>query len=128
MGKNRILIVEDEESLLKLESIFLSAKGYQVTGVNNGRSALDEICKEKPDLVLLDIMLPKMDGFEVCRCIKENPETCDIPVVMLTARKTTRDYSRGLEVGADAYITKPFKSAHIVDTIEQLLRKGRKDS
>ena len=123
MDNNKILIVEDEESLLKLESIFLSAKGYKVTGVTNGRSALDQINNEKPDLVLLDIILPGMDGFEVCRCIKENPETRQIPIVILTARKTKLDQAKGLEVGADAYITKPFKSAHVVATIEELLGK-----
>jgi DNA-binding response OmpR family regulator len=121
MGKNRILIVEDEESLLKLESILLSAKGYMVTGVMDGRSALEEISVNKPDLVLLDIMLPEMDGFEVCRRIKENSETSAIPVIMLTARKNSQDYVRGKEVGADAYITKPFKSALVIETIEGLL-------
>lgn len=124
MGQNRILIVEDEENLLKLETIFLSAKGYRVTGVLSGESALDEVNSERPDLVLLDVMLPEMDGFEVCRCIKENPETSSIPVVILTARKTDQDYARGAEAGADAYITKPFKSAHVIETIEGLLAKG----
>src|SRR6266567_1038182 len=87
MEKNRILVVEDEESLLKLESILLSSKGYNVTGVMDGKSALEEVALNKPDLVLLDIMLPEIDGFEVCRLIKENPETRHIPVVMLTANK-----------------------------------------
>ena len=123
MGKNRILIVEDEESLLRLESILLSAKGYQVRGVMDGKSALEEICADKPDLVLLDIMLPLVDGFEVCRCIKQNPETRAIPVVLLTARKNGQDYARAIEVGADAYITKPFKSAYVVETIEGLLAR-----
>lgn len=124
MGKNRILIVEDEESLLKLESIFLSARGYRVSGVMDGKAALDEICTLKPDLVLLDVMLPLMDGFEVCRRIKENPETRSIPVVMLTARKSATDFARGLKVGVDAYITKPFKSEHVVETIKGLLDGG----
>lgn len=124
MGKNRILIVEDEESLLKLESILLTAKGYLVSGVMDGKSALEEICADKPDLVLLDIMLPLVDGFEVCRCIKQNPETRAIPVVLLTARKNGHDYARAMEVGADAYITKPFKSAHLVETIAGLLARG----
>lgn len=123
MKKNRIMIVEDEESLLKLESILLSARGYKVTGVMDGRTALEEINTEKPDLVLLDIMLPSLDGFEVCRRIKENPETSAIPVVMLTARKNSQDHAHGLEAGADAYITKPFKSAQVIDTIESLLNK-----
>jgi len=123
MEKNRILIVEDEESLLKLESILLSAKGYIVTGVMDGRSALKEIIADKPDLVLLDIMLPGMDGYELCKLIKDNPETADIPVVILTARKSSQDYDRGREVRADAFITKPFKSALVVETIEGLLNR-----
>jgi twitching motility two-component system response regulator PilG len=124
MKKSRVMIVEDEESLLKLESILLSAKGYKVTGVMDGRMALEEISTEMPDLVLLDIMLPSLDGFEVCRRIKENPETSTIPVVMLTARKNSQDRAHGLEAGADAYITKPFKSAQVLETIESLLNKG----
>ena len=123
MGKNRILIVEDEESLLNLESILLSAKGYCVKGVMDGKSALEEISANKPDLVLLDIMLPLLDGFEVCRRIKENPETSAIPVVILTARKNSQDRAHGLEAGADAYITKPFKSAQVIETIESLLKR-----
>jgi len=123
MAKNRIMIVEDEESLLKLESILLSAKGYSVTGVRDGESALEEIRSHKPDLVLLDIMLPLLDGFEVCRRIRENPETSTIPVIMLTARKDSQDRCRGLEAGADAYITKPFKSAEVIETIESLLKR-----
>ncbi len=123
MGKNKILIVEDEESLLKLESILLSAKGYIVTGVMDGRSALQEISVNKPDLVLLDIMLPEMDGYEVCKLIKDNPETADILVVILTARKSIHDYDRGREVCADAFITKPFRSALVIETIKGLLNR-----
>jgi len=123
MKKNRILIVEDEESLLKLESILLSSKGYQVTGVMDGKSALDEINARKPDLVVLDIMLPELDGFEVCKRIKEDPETAGIPVVMLTAKKNSQDYARGMQVGADAYVTKPFKSAQVIELIEGLLSR-----
>lgn len=122
MKKNRILVVEDEESLLKLESILLTSKGYSVTGVMDGRSALEEIAKSKPDLVILDIMLPELDGFEVCRQIKGNPETCHIPVVMLTAKKSSQDLARGRQVGADEYITKPFKSAKVMEIIGTLLK------
>ncbi len=123
MGNNHILIVEDEESLLKLETILLASKGYKVTGVKDGLAALSEIEQNKPDLVLLDIMMPGIDGFEVCRRIKENPETRGIPVVMLTAKKSAVDQARGIEVGADAYITKPFKSLKIIDVITGLLQK-----
>ena len=121
MEKNRILVVEDEESLLKLESILFASKGYRVTGVRDGKEALDAIAQQVPDLVVLDLMLPDMDGFEVCRRIKENPDTSAVPVVMLTAKKSSRDLERGREVGADAYITKPFKSVKVLEVIGGLL-------
>jgi len=119
--RNRILIVEDEESLLKLESIILTSKGYQVTGCSDGASALDEIARNPPDLVILDIMLPGMDGFEVCRRIRSHPESSRVPVIMLSARKNSQDIERGTQAGAEAYITKPFKSAQLISTIEQIL-------
>jgi twitching motility two-component system response regulator PilG len=123
MKRNRILVVEDEESLLKLESILLSSKGYCVTGVMDGRAALEEVKANKPDLVILDIMLPEMDGFEVCRRIKGDPELSHIPVLMLTAKKNSQDLDRGQMAGCDAYITKPFKSAKVLDKVQELLNR-----
>nr|WP_256502711.1 response regulator [Desulfuromonas sp. KJ2020] len=117
------MIVEDEESLLKLESILLTSKGYDVTGVTNGQAALDSLAENPSDLVLLDIMLPQIDGFEVCRRIKENPQTQHIPVIMLTAKKSREDMARGEKVGADWYITKPFKSVMVIETIQRFLAK-----
>lgn len=119
MSKKKILIVEDEDSLLKLESILLTSKGYDVQGVKDGRAALEAIEKNLPDLVLLDIMLPEIDGFEVCRRIKSDPKTKKIPVIMLTAKKSREDMARGEQVGADWYITKPFKSAMVIETIQR---------
>jgi twitching motility two-component system response regulator PilG len=121
MNKGNILIVEDEESLMMLERILLSLKGYHVTGVKDGKTALSAIAANAPDLVLLDIMLPEIDGFEVCRTIKGNPATSMIPVIMLTAKKSSQDAALGMKVGADAYLTKPFKSAKVIETIEGLL-------
>jgi DNA-binding response OmpR family regulator len=121
VSKKKILIVEDEESLLRLESILLTSKGYDVTGVSGGLEALQVIPQLQPDLVLLDIMLPGLDGFEVCRQIKVNPATMDIPVIMVTAKKSGDDMARGEEVGADWYITKPFKSAMVIETIQRFL-------
>jgi twitching motility two-component system response regulator PilG len=123
VNKKKILIVEDEESLLKLESILLISKGFDVKGVSNGRAALEAVAEEKPDLILLDIMLPEIDGFEVCRQIKSDPSTRHIPVVMLTAKKSREDMVRGEKVGADWYITKPFKSAMVIETIQRFLAK-----
>jgi DNA-binding response OmpR family regulator len=121
--KKKILVVEDEESLLRLESILLSSKGFNVVGVKDGISALAAIPAENPDLVILDIMLPEMDGIEVCRRIKADPATAAIPVVMLTAKKSRQDIDAGTEAGASAYITKPFKTAMVIEVIEGLLGK-----
>lgn len=122
--QKKILIVEDEESLLKLESILLTTKGYLVQGVSTGLAALEAVNEERPDLILLDVMLPQMDGFEVCQRLKQDPLTRDIPIILLTAKKTPEDLARGEEVGSDHYITKPFKSAMVIETIEQLLGKN----
>lgn len=121
MHKKRVLIVEDEESLLKLETILLTVKGYEVSGASTGKDALEKLAGETFDLILLDIMLPDIDGFEICRRIKEHPRHAQIPVVMLTAKKSTEDQERGATSGADAYLTKPFKSAMIIEVIEKLI-------
>jgi DNA-binding response OmpR family regulator len=119
--RKNILIVEDEESLLKLVSIVLTSNGYEVEGAMNGQSALESVANFKPNLVLLDIMLPEIDGFEVCQRIKDNPATKDIPVIMLTAKKSREDMARGEQVGADWYITKPFKSGMIIETVQKFI-------
>ena len=119
--KKRILIVEDDETLLSLESILLTSKGYEVKGVMDGTSALEAVASTKPDLVLLDIMLPGVDGYEVCRHIKANQEARHIPVVMLSANNRDEDFVNGEQAGADWYITKPFKSAMVIETIRRLL-------
>lgn len=117
----KILIVEDEKTLLKLESILLKSKGYRVVGATSGTEALALVQREKPDLVLLDVMLPGIDGFKVCAHLKGAPGTRDIPVVMLTARTRQEDVARGREVGANEYITKPFQSAQVTRVIARLL-------
>src|SRR5690242_8984446 len=127
MEKDRILVVEDEESLLKLETILFTSKGYDVTGVKDGSAALAEVARSAPDLVVLDVMLPGMDGFEVCRTIKKDPATSWIPVVMLTAKKSSQDLERGRVAGADAYITKPFKSVKVLEIIDGLIKASRSD-
>lgn len=121
MHKKHILIVEDEESLLKLETILLQVKGYEVTGAVTGNDALEKLAQSMFDLVLLDIMLPDIDGFEICSRIRKEPRTAGIPVVMLTAKKSLVDQARGTACGANAYLTKPFKSAMIIEVIEGLL-------
>ncbi len=119
--KKRVLIVEDEESLLKLETILLTVKGFEVIGAFTGKMAIDKIGVEAFDLVLLDIMLPDIDGFEVCRQIRKDPRTAAIPVIMLTGKKTQNDHDKGVLCGANAYLVKPFKSAMIIDEINKQL-------
>ena len=121
MTKKKILVVEDEESLLKLQSILLTIRGYTVEGATDGQAALEAVETMNPDLILLDIMLPKIDGLEVCRQVKANEATRHIPVVMLTAKKYPADRVMGEQAGADAYITKPYKSAMVIETIQRLL-------
>lgn len=124
MQKKRVLIVEDEESLLKLETILLTVKGFEVVGAFTGKMAIEKLAAEDFDLVLLDIMLPDFDGYEVCRLIRKDPRTSAIPIVMLTAKKTQEDHDKGVLCGANAYLTKPFRSAMIIDEINNLLKKS----
>jgi DNA-binding response OmpR family regulator len=121
VNNKKIMVVEDEQALLTLQSKFLSIEGYKVEGVMDGQTALDVVETMKPDLVLLDIMLPEVDGFQVCRQLKSNEATRHIPVIMLTAKKSKEDLIMGEQAGADMYITKPYKSSMVVETFQRLL-------
>jgi twitching motility two-component system response regulator PilG len=116
-----ILIVEDQQSILKLESILLSSRGYKVNQVTDGNSALNFMENNNPDLILLDVRLPGIDGFEICQRIKSNEATRHIPVIMVTARSNQEDFARGAQVGADWYITKPFKSGTFLEMVKKAL-------
>ena len=121
MTKKKILIVEDEESLLSLVTILLTSQGYKVEGVMDGYSALESVTTMKPDLILLDIMIPGIGGLEVCQQIKSNEATRHIPVILLTADKRKDSFVMGEQAGADWYVTKPFKSSMVIETIQRLL-------
>lgn len=121
MAKKKILIVEDQEELLKLETLLLTSRGYQVTGAGDGRLALSYLAEKQPDLVLLDVMLPEVGGLEVCQHIKSSDATRHIPVVMVTARNSREDMIKAEQAGADYYITKPFKSAVLMETVRRFL-------
>lgn len=120
MGK-KILVVEDNETLLNLESILLTNHGYSVQAVKSGDAALSAIATDMPDLVLLDVRLPGMSGFEVCKKIKSRPKTRHIPVVFLSALTSAHHIMEGELVGGDCFIAKPFKSAKVIKTMEILL-------
>jgi DNA-binding response OmpR family regulator len=121
VNKKKILVVEDEESLLKLQSILLTIRGYTVEGATDGQAALEAVETMNPDLILLDIMLPKIDGLEVCRQVKTNVATRHIPIIMLTAKKSKEDLVMGEQAGADMYITKPYKLSMVIENIQRLL-------
>jgi len=118
-----ILIVDDEQDILDLLSFNLRQDNFSVLTADNGLGAIDILHKEHPDLVILDWMMPEMDGLEVCRHIRKTPEISHIPVIMLTARADTMDKVIGLEVGADDYLTKPFHIRELVARIHSLLRR-----
>jgi two-component system phosphate regulon response regulator PhoB len=126
MAKESLLIVEDEESILELLDYNLSKEGYDVSEVRSGEEALEAARSGSPDLIVLDLMLPGLDGFDVCRILKGDPKTTGIPIVMLTAKGEESDIVAGLELGADDYVTKPFSPKVLVARIRAVLRRGPK--
>ena len=119
-----ILIVEDESALSTLLSYNLEKEGFAVTIAADGEQAMEILAEEPPDLVLLDWMLPHLSGIEICRRIRRNPATSGLPVIMLTARGEETNRIRGLETGADDYVTKPFSPAELVARVRALLRRA----
>lgn len=123
MAKKDLFIVEDEEDILELLRYHLAREGYNITAVANGEDAVKTISRKTPDLILLDLMLPGWDGLEVCRRLKKDPKTADIPIVMVTAKGEESDVVTGLELGADDYITKPFSIKVLLARIRAVLRR-----
>ncbi len=124
MAKPTILIVEDEAPLLTLLRYNLEKQGFRVEEATDGQEALLRVAENKPDLVLLDWMLPSLSGIEVCRQIRRRPATRDLPVIMVTARTEDQDAVRALDIGADDYITKPFAVEALLARIRALLRRS----
>lgn len=120
----RILVVDDEEDALDLIDFNLSQAGYRVARAINGSEAIEIAKKESIDLIVLDLMLPEVDGLEVCRVLRRNEETARIPIIMLTAKAAEMDRVIGLEVGADDYVTKPFSVRELALRVKNLLRRG----
>lgn len=120
-----ILIAEDEPDTANLLQFHLQRHGYHTTVASDGLSALNLSFEQHPDLVILDLMLPKLHGFEVCRMLKTSPSTQHIPVFMLTAMASTEDKVHGFHIGATEYLTKPFEMSELLARIESLLRPHR---
>jgi two-component system alkaline phosphatase synthesis response regulator PhoP len=123
MAKQKILVVDDEEDILELLRFNLAKEGYDVSTASTGEEALSTARAESPDLILLDLMLPGMDGLEVARRLKGEPSTKNLPIVMLTAKGEESDIVTGLELGADDYITKPFSRKVLAARIRAVLRR-----
>ncbi len=128
MAKKTVLIVEDEEDIQQLVSYNLIKNGFLVEYAENGEEALDKVRRQPPDLVLLDIMLPGMDGLEVCRRLRGAEQTAEIPIVMLTARGEESDMVAGLDLGADDYVPKPFSPKVLVSRLKAVLRRKVRES
>jgi len=116
----KILAVDDERAIVRLVQINLERQGYQVVTAYDGKEALEKVASEKPDLVVLDVMMPYMDGFEVLQQLRKNPETRDLPVIMLTAKAQDTDVFRGYTSGVDLYLTKPFNPMELVSFVKRI--------
>ncbi|MDO9486914.1 MAG: response regulator, partial [Sphingomonadaceae bacterium] len=125
MNKPRVLLVEDDESLVELIRYNLGAAGFEVTSTPDGEDALMLAAEEAPDVVILDWMVEGVSGIEVCRRLRRSPATANVPILMLTARAEEADRIRGLETGADDYLTKPFSPRELVARIKAVLRRLR---
>ena len=117
----RILLAEDEPSIVLSLEFLLGEAGYEVITAANGRDALGLAQQHKPDLLVLDIMLPVVDGFQVCRTLRADPELRDMRILMLTARGREHEVARGMALGANAYVTKPFGTRELLASIRELL-------
>lgn len=117
----KILLADDEEDIKTVLKLFLENKGYEVITAFDGLDALDQVKREKPDLVLLDIMMPLVDGFEVCKKIKTDPETAEIPVIMLSAASHAEMVQKGIDLGAVDYLVKPFEPEQLEGLLHKVL-------
>ncbi len=128
MSNEYIMVVEDEEDILELISYNLQKEGFRINGLNSGEKAIAAIKAELPDLIILDLMLPGIDGFEVCRRLKQDAASRHIPLVMLTAKGEETDIVAGLELGADDYLTKPFSPGILLARLRAILRRAERQA
>lgn len=126
---SRVLCIEDEPDMIELLRLLLVKRGFEVTGARGGKEGLESAASLAPDLILLDIMMPEMDGWEVYHLLKTNPQTTHIPVIVVTARAQSSERLAALyEEGVDDYVTKPFGPAELIESIERVLgRSGQND-
>ena len=123
MAKKKILLVDDEEELVDMVRMRLEAAGYDVLSAADGQAGLDAARRERPDLIVLDVMLPKMDGYEVCAELKKDGRCSSIPVLFFTAKAQEEDMKLGREAGGDGYLTKPFDPQAFISKIRKMLKE-----
>jgi DNA-binding response OmpR family regulator len=122
MNKKKILVVDDEVDLVETVRFTLELEGHEVLVAYNGEEALNQARKENPDMILLDLMLPKLDGYKVCRLLKFDERYKHIPILMLTAKTQEKDKTTGMETGANEYITKPFEMDELIKKVKNYLK------
>lgn len=120
MAKKKVLAVDDQKNIVRLVQVNLEKEGYQVITAYDGVEAIEQVAKEKPDLIVLDVMMPRKDGFGVLKDLKANPEWKDIPVIMLTAKAQDADIFRGWTSGVDSYLTKPFNPHELITFVKRI--------
>lgn len=122
--QKKILIADDEPNIVVSLEFLMKREGFEVVVATDGDAALEAVAAHTPDLILLDVMLPKKDGFEVCQQLRANPKWQSVKIIMLTAKGRDTEVAKGLAIGADAYMTKPFATKELVAQVKQLLARG----
>jgi two-component system, OmpR family, alkaline phosphatase synthesis response regulator PhoP len=123
MTKGKVLVVDDEEYIQHILNFSFGAEGYDVVTASDGAEGLSKAKDEKPDVIVMDIMMPRMDGYEACKKIKADPATRNIPVILLTAKGRDADRKLGSDAGADDYVVKPFSPGRLVERVEGIIKK-----
>ncbi len=126
--KYKILAVDDEPHIRRLVQVNLERHGYEVITATDGKDALEKIATEKPDLVVCDVMMPYMDGFEVLQTLRKNADTRELPVIMLTAKAQDADVFKGWQSGADLYLTKPFNPMELISFVKRIFKSKQAES
>ena len=119
----KILLADDEPNIVKVIELRLKSEGYEILTAYNGEEAISKIKENKPDIAILDVMMPPPNGYQICRILKEDAEYKNIPIILLTAKSTESDKFWGIESGADAYITKPYNAKELLETVKKLIKQ-----
>jgi DNA-binding response OmpR family regulator len=119
----RILVIDDEKNILRTITMYLEGHGFDVITAGNGLSGIQKAEETLPDLIILDLVLPDIDGYMVCKTLKSHPKTCDIPILIMSAKSQTEDLEKAFEVGANEYIVKPFETFDFLKVVKQLLKE-----